>query len=215
MITFAEFFAGVGGFRLGLEGQAEENSPFKCLFANDFDSNCEKTYNHNFKDPKLLCRDIHSLQPVDIPEVDLYVGGFPCQPFSLSGLQKGFADNRSDCLFKFLSLMQAKKPRMFLMENVKNLISHDKGATFKVIQTLLKEMGYTIKYKVLDTCQITRIPQHRERVFIFGSTDAKLVERFTFPSEEVTDRLKITDLLDSVVNPKYYYTDKSVIYPVL
>ena len=222
MITYAEFFAGVGGFRLGLEGLTpreasveEGKAQFKCVFANDFDVHCEQTYNVNFDNPKLTCCDIHKLEAKNIPDVDLFVGGFPCTPYSIAGAKKGFEDPRSDCLFKFLSLVQEKRPRMVLMENVKNLVSHDGGATIATIQNRFKEMGYSIKYKVLDTCQITRIPQHRERVFIFGSTDPTLVERFTFPMETPADKLKVTDLLETIVNPKYYYTVKSAIYPAL
>jgi len=211
MITFAEFFAGVGGFRLGLESLGF----FKCLFANDFDSHCEKIYNLNFKEPKLTCSDIHALKPQDIPDVDLFVGGFPCQPYSQAGKKKGFQDERSTCLFKFMELIAEKKPKFILMENVKNLVTHNNGESMKTIVNKLRDIGYTVKYEVLDTNKITKIPQHRERVFIFGSRDPQCVEKFRFPQPICdSEKIKIRDLLDVEGNvpDRYYYTDKSTIY---
>lgn len=128
--NLAAFFSGVGGIELGFK----QTGKFNIVYANEFDKNARITYIKNFGDAFLDPRDIHDVEPNDIKDnIDIIVGGFPCQAFSIAGYRKGFEDERGDLFFELLRLIQAKKPRAIFIENVKNLVSHEKGNTFKVI----------------------------------------------------------------------------------
>jgi DNA (cytosine-5)-methyltransferase 1 len=172
--TFADLFAGIGGIRLAFEKIGGE-----CVFTSEWDSYAQKTYAANFPASHELNGDITGIDAGDIPDHDVLLGGFPCQPFSIAGVSKknalgrahGFADETQGTLFFDVARIIAKKqPRAFMLENVKNLQSHDKGRTFDVIhRTLSKDLGYQVFYKVIDGARF--VPQHRERIIIIGFRD--------------------------------------------
>ncbi len=199
-----DLFAGVGGIRLGFE-----NAGFKTVFANDFESQCKETYDLNFKDSKLIVEDIRKIGIDDLPEFDFLLGGFPCQAFSIAGHRQGFDDEkgRGNLFFDITRIIDARKPEGFLLENVKNLKSHDQGKTFKVIEETLKNLGYHVKTKVLNSMEYGNIPQNRERIYIVGFRNKDYAEKFEFPNPVKLTK-KITDLLEKNVPEKYYYNGK-------
>jgi DNA (cytosine-5)-methyltransferase 1 len=172
--TFIDLFAGIGGIRLAFEAIGGE-----CVFTSEWDSYAQKTYAENFRGGHPLNGDITQIDENDIPDHDVLLGGFPCQPFSIAGVSKknalgrahGFADETQGTLFFDVARIIAKKrPRAFMLENVKNLQSHDKGRTFDVIhRTLRDDLGYQVFYKVIDGAHF--VPQHRERIIIVGFRD--------------------------------------------
>lgn len=169
--TFIDLFAGIGGIRLGFESVDGQ-----CICTSEWDRHSQKTYSTNFNDGHPLVGDITKFHVDDIPDHDVLVAGFPCQPFSIAGVSKknalgnphGFACKTQGTLFFDVArIIEAKQPRAFLLENVKNLERHDKGKTFSVIiDTLRKELGYHVQYRVIDAKHF--LPQHRERIFIVG-----------------------------------------------
>jgi len=199
-----DLFAGVGGIRIGFE-----NAGFKTVFSNDFEPKCKETYDLNFKNSKLIVEDIRKIGVDDLPSFDFLLGGFPCQPFSIAGYRQGFNDkkNRGNLFFDIVRIIEARKPTGFLLENVKNLKSHDGGNTFKTIEEILKKLGYHIKAKVLNSMEYGNVPQNRERVYIVGFKNKDYSEKFRFP-EPVKLTTKITDLLEKSVPEKYYYNGK-------
>lgn len=199
-----DLFAGIGGIRLGFE-----KAGFKTVFANDFEKNCKPTYDLNFKDSKLVVEDIRKIQINDLPEFDFLLGGFPCQAFSIAGYRQGFKDEkgRGNLFFDVARMIEARKPRGFLLENVKNLKSHDDGRTFKIISETLEKLGYHLKAKVLNSMEYGDVPQNRERIYIVGFKNKKFSENFEFP-KPVTLANKIEDILEKNVPEKYYYNGK-------
>ena len=168
---FADLFAGIGGIR-----QAFENIGGRCVFTSEWDGYAQKTYAENFRDGHAIAGDITQIRAQDIPDHDVLLAGFPCQPFSIAGVSKknalgkahGFAcETQGTLFFDVVRIINAKRPRAFLLENVKNLQSHDKGRTFDVIRrALTEELGYHIYWKIIDGAHFT--PQHRERIIIVG-----------------------------------------------
>lgn len=199
-----DLFAGVGGIRMGFE-----NAGFKTVFANDFDAPCKQTYDLNFKESKLILEDIRKIGINDLPPFDFLLGGFPCQAFSIAGYRKGFDDpkNRGNLFFDIAKILKEREPEGFMLENVKNLKSHDGGNTFKVIEETLRDLGYHVKSKVLNTMEYGNVPQNRERIYIVGFKNKDYFEKFTFP-EPIKLTTKITDLLEKNVPEKYYYNGK-------
>lgn len=170
MFTFIDLFAGVGGIRLGFETHGG-----RCVFTSEWDSYAQKTYVENFGDTHTLNGDITKISAGDIPDHDVLLAGFPCQPFSIAGVSKknalgqahGFAcETQGTLFFDVCRIIEEKRPRAFLLENVKNLMSHDKGRTWDVIQRSLVGLGYDICPKVVDGAHF--VPQHRERILIVG-----------------------------------------------
>ncbi len=207
--TFIDLFAGIGGLRIGLEGVGG-----KSVFSCEWDKNAQKTYKAWFND--LPHGDIREIKPSDIPNHDLLAAGFPCQPFSIAGVSKknslgrphGFKDATQGTLFFHLaSIIEAKKPPVLMLENVKNLRSHDKGRTWEVIRSTLEGMGYTVFAQVIDAAGW--VPQHRERVFIIGFDKSVFGDTppFKFPTPPDGPRPKFRDILESNVLPKYTLTD--------
>ena len=197
-------FAGVGGIRLGFEKVG-----FTTVFSNDFEPKCADTYNQNFKTAKLIVEDITKISTNDIPDCDFVLGGFPCQAFSIAGYRHGFDDKkgRGNLFFDIARIIKDKQPTGFLLENVKNLKSHDNGNTFKIIEQTLKDMGYFVKSKVLNSMEYGNVPQNRERIYIVGFKDKKTIDRFEFPDPiELTK--SISDILEDEVDKKYYYNGK-------
>jgi DNA (cytosine-5)-methyltransferase 1 len=199
-----DLFAGVGGIRLGFE-----KAGFKTVFANDFEAQCKETYDLNFRDSKLVVEDIRKIGIDDLPTFDFLLGGFPCQAFSIAGYRQGFDDQkgRGNLFFDIARILDARKPEGFLLENVKNLKSHDGGKTFKIIQETLESLGYHLKTKVLNSMEYGNIPQNRERVYMVGFRNKDYSDKFEFPNP-VKLTVKITDLLEKNVPEKYYYNGK-------
>lgn len=205
-----DLFAGVGGIRLGFE-----KAGFSTVFANDFDSKCADTYNQNFNTNKLIVEDITKIHTKDIPDFDILLGGFPCQAFSIAGYRKGFKDEtgRGNLFFDIARILKDKQPTGFLLENVKNLKSHDGGNTFKIIEKTLINLGYHIKSKVLNSMEYGNVPQNRERIYIVGFKDKTKITAFEFPKPlPLTKTIK--DILEKDVDNKYYYNGKPL-YPKL
>ncbi|ELV2888997.1 DNA (cytosine-5-)-methyltransferase, partial [Staphylococcus pseudintermedius] len=157
--TLTSFFSGVGGIELGFE----QTQKFKTIYSNEFDKNAQITFLENFPEHKLDKRDIHDVCSSEVPNSDIVVGGFPCQAFSIAGYQKGFEDERGDLFFELLRIVKDKKPEAVFIENVKNMVTHDNGNTFKVIRQALTLNGYNIKWKVMNSKDYGDIPQNRER----------------------------------------------------
>lgn len=199
-----DLFAGVGGIRLGFE-----KAGFKTVFANDFEPKCKDTYDLNFKDSKLFVEDIRKIIIDDLPDFNFLLGGFPCQAFSIAGYRHGFNDkkDRGNLFFDIARIIELRQPTGFMLENVKNLKNHDGGKTFEVILRTLKDLGYYVKEKVLNTMEYGNIPQNRERIYIVGFKSKKHYDKFEFP-DPVKLTVKIADLLETEVPEKYYYNDK-------
>lgn len=169
--TFIDLFAGIGGIRLGFQQHGG-----KCVFTSEWNTWSQKTYSANFGDDHYINGDITEINEYDIPDHDVLLAGFPCQPFSIAGVSKKNALGRPhgfECttqgtlFFDVARIIAAKRPKAFLLENVKNLVSHDKGNTFRVImETLRDELGYTVQARVIDAKHF--VPQHRERIMIVG-----------------------------------------------
>lgn len=202
-MNVASFFAGAGGIDIGFE-----QNGFKIVYANEFDEYPSQIYNANHS-VKIDLRDIHDVLPEDVPDVDVIVGGFPCTSFSIAGYRKGFEDERSgDLFFELARIIKHKKPSIIFLENVKNLETHDNCKTFTIIKDCLKDMGYHIKYQVLDASKYGNIPQGRERIYIVGFLDEELCNKFEMP-KEIPLTTKLSDVIDfnSKVDDKYYYVD--------
>lgn len=180
-----------------------ESAGFSTVFANDIDPRSKRTFEVNTPNIPFECKSLVDIQPDDLPEFDCLTGGFPCQPFSVSGKRLGFQDTRGTLFFKIAELLHHRRPRTFLLENVKQLYHHDEGRTFKTILRVLREdLGYDVHYQVLNTLDYG-LPQNRERVFIVGfekPTD------FVFP-EPVRLSISVRDLLETNVDEKYYYRE--------
>ena len=174
-----DLFAGIGGIRLGFE-----KAGFKTVFANDFDKSCKITYGLNFDNVKLTLEDIKKIKSSDLPDFDFLLAGFPCQAFSIAGYREGFKDKkgRGNLFFEIARILQDKHPEGFLLENVKNLTTHDNGNTFKVIIKTLNKLGYHIKYRVLNSMDYGNVPQSRERVYVVGFKSVDKINSFEFPT---------------------------------
>jgi DNA (cytosine-5)-methyltransferase 1 len=212
MVRFIDLFAGIGGIRMAYERAGAE-----CVFSSEIDKFARQTYEANFGD--VPAGDITQIEADDIPDHDVLLGGFPCQPFSIAGVSKknslghehGFREKTSGNLFFHIArILDAKQPKAFMLENVKHLERHDKGRTFRVIrQTLINELdpGYHIFAHVIDAQHY--VPQHRERIFIVGfRKDLFPGIEFHFPQPPDTRPVEFTDILDADVNDKYTLSDK-------
>lgn len=207
--TFVDLFAGIGGFRIGLERLGG-----RCIFSSEWDKYAQKTYHAWFGDiPK---GDIRKIDPREIPDHDIMTAGFPCQPFSIAGVSKkislgrehGFKDKTQGTLFFYLAtIAQIKRPPVLILENVKNLLSHDKRRTWEVIRSTLEDLDYVVFHKVIDAAAY--VPQHRERVFII-CFDRKVFGDeipFEFPPEPVCKPPKLGSILVSSPPDKYILSD--------
>ena len=167
----------------------------KTVFANDFDKNSKKIYDCNFEN-KLTLKDIQNINvKKEIPKIYILTAGFPCQPFSIAGEQKGFEDKRSNIFWKSIDIMKIHKPKVVILENVKNLKSHDNGNTFNKITKEIKKLNYKYKYKykykILNTCEITPIPQNREKIYIVYFMNEEHYNNFDFPNNIEKHKKKI------------------------
>lgn len=184
MITFIDLFCGVGGIRLGMESQG-----FKCVMSSDINAECQKTYKENFGE--LPLGDITLIDEKKVPDHDILCAGFPCQPFSISGKQKGFEDTRGTLFFEICRIIQEKKPKVVFLENVKHLVHHNHGQTLEVILNKLQDLGYNVSWKVLNGSDFG-IPQNRERIIIIGSLSGK----FNFDLLKTQPRGRLKDWLE-------------------
>lgn len=205
-MKFIDLFAGIGGIKTGFE-----KTGFDCVFSNDFDKNAKITFDLNFSE-KMVLGDIQKVNAKDIPDFDVLCGGFPCQPFSIAGYRQGFKDEdgRGNLFFDIVKILKEKKPKAFLLENVKNLENHDKGHTMSVIEKSLKtrELGYRVSYKVLNTMEYGNLPQNRERIYIVGFLDQEAFDKFEFPKKMKLTKTIHDCLENKKIDDKYYYNDK-------
>lgn len=208
-LTFIDLFAGIGGTRI-----AFEETGCECVFSSEWDKYCQKTYSYNFG--TIPYGDITKINEKDIPDHDILVAGFPCQPFSIAGVSKknslgrvtGFLDKTQGTLFfDVVRILNEKRPKAFLLENVKNLKSHNKGDTWKIIMGSLEELDYEVFSEVLDG-QIF-VPQHRERVFIVGFDRKRYGNNveFDFNLDIPYEKKAVKEILESCVDEKYTLTD--------
>lgn len=196
--TFIDLFAGIGGIRLGFESVGG-----KCVFSSEFDEDACKTYEANFGEHP--SGDITKIDAKDIPDFDILLGGFPCQAFSIIGKKEGFANETCGTLFfEIERILKEKRPKAFMLENVRNLTAHDGGKTFRVIREHLEALGYYVFAKVLNALDYG-VPQKRERIIIVGFLEPVL---FAFPDPIPIDKRKtLTDILEKDVAAKYYVKD--------
>lgn len=226
MFTYVELFAGIGGFRSALDQLGGI-----CTFASEIDKFATISYRAMYDGAPELCGDITKIDAKDVPEHDLLVGGFPCQAFSVAGQRKGFSDTRGTLFFEIARIAEEKKPKLMLLENVKGLLSHDKGRTLDIMVQTLNDIGYAVDFSILNS-KFYGVPQSRERVFIVCSRDVEpeawIVEgngngvltkakrrlqmigartfNFDWPkNSEVTTRLR--DILEPEVDEKYYLSE--------
>lgn len=157
-------FSGIGGFELGFEKTAPER--FECVGYSEIDKHAIRVYSHHWPRHRNY-GDAFKINPSELPDFDLLVGGFPCQSFSIAGKRRGFEDTRGTLFYEICRIAKAKRPRLLLLENVKGLLNHDGGKTFAVILLALDELGYDVEWAVLNSKHFG-VPQNRERVFIYG-----------------------------------------------
>lgn len=204
MLKCASFFAGVGGIDKGFE----KNKLFNVVYANEIDPYPVRTYELNSK-IKVDCRDIHDVKADEIPDFDVLLAGFPCQAFSIAGYRKGFEDEkgRGTLFFELVRIIKAKQPSIVFLENVKNLVGHDNGNTFKVIREALEANGYIVNAMVLNAMEYGNIPQNRERIYLVCFKDETVYRNFRFPMP-IPLKKKLSDVIDfeTKIDDKYYYT---------
>ena len=200
---FIDLFAGIGGIRIPFQELGG-----KCVFSSEWDTFAQKTYRVNFGETP--SGDITEIDAARIPDFDVLFAGFPCQPFSQAGLKRGFSDTRGTMFFEIERIVNAKRPKAFLLENVKQLKGHDKGRTLGVITEHLRRAGYTVDYAVLRAADFG-VPQNRERIYIVGFDKRRFGLsddfRFEYPVPPKT-KTRLGDILESSVDPKYTISDK-------
>ncbi len=198
-LKFIDLFAGIGGIRIPFDELG-----YECVFSSEWDKKACETYQANFGEmPK---GDITKIDEKDIPPFDICLAGFPCQAFSIMGKMQGFADTRGTMFFEVERILKYHKPRAILLENVKQLTSHDKGRTLRVILEHLDALGYHVKYKVLNALDFG-LPQKRERIIIVGFLDPALTEKWSFDFEKKPYDLSSILEDDSQVDPSLFASD--------
>lgn len=207
---FIDLFAGIGGFRIAMQ-----NVGGKCVYTSEWDKDAQKTYRENFGEVPFGDITKERIKNFIPAEFDILCAGFPCQAFSIAGNQKGFFDTRGTLFFDIEQIIEKHRPKVVFLENVKNLVSHDNGKTFKVIIEILSgKLGYKVFHKVLNSMTHANVPQNRERIFIvaFHPEKVKNYENFKFPTEiKLTKR--IHDFLEQgKQDDKYYYSENHQYY---
>ena len=196
-LKYADLFCGIGGFHT-----AAQNLKMECVFACDIDADCRKAYEANYGiTPQ---SDIRTVTAGDIPDIDILLAGFPCQPFSIIGSMEGFSDARGTLFFELARIIEAKQPKAFLLENVRQLESHNDGKTLKRILEILRGLGYSVEYKILNALDFG-LPHKRERILIAGFKGA--ASGFEWP-ETVKRRRTLADLLEKQVDKRYYVSER-------
>jgi len=197
---FIDLFAGIGGIRIAFEKQGG-----RCVFTSEWDKFAQITYTENFGD--VPSGDITEISEKDVPNHDVLLAGFPCQPFSHAGLKRGFEDIRGTLFFDIVRILKEKRPKMVLLENVKGFASHDKGNTFKVVCETLEKLGYEVHSQVLNARDFG-VPQNRERIYIVGIDRKRTLKTpFTFPKAPKSP-VTVGEILEPRVDPKYTISDK-------
>lgn len=192
-------FSGIGGIDLGFI-----QAGYEIAWANDVDASACKTYRHNFPAANLIEGDVCEIDPGALSDIDVLAAGFPCQPFSIMGYRRGFKDPRGNLFFEIARFIDEKLPRVVLLENVQNLLKHDNGRTFLVIHSTLAQLGYFVKYKVINATE-ANIPQNRARIFVVAFRSIGDCNRFAFPEAMPLDTT-IDDIIDrSVKHDDIYY----------
>jgi DNA (cytosine-5)-methyltransferase 1 len=201
MIRHVDLFAGTGGFHLGFQ-----DSNVQTVFANDFVNHSKLIYETNFSNVNFRLEDLNNIPVEEIPKHDLLTAGFPCQPFSIAGQRKGFQDPRSNVFWKILEILQIHQPQCVVLENVKNILTVEK--TFDIIKTNLERVGYQITFAVLNTAELTGIPQHRERIYIIGFRNVAYLQQLSvkFPTLVKQPLEHFLESPSEPVDAKYYYT---------
>lgn len=196
-----DLFAGIGGMRIGFE-----KAGFEIVYSNDIDKYACQTYRENFGE--IDERDITTVDPFSVPEFDILLAGFPCQPFSLIGKRDGLDDPRGRLFGEVVKFLNARKPRAFVLENVKNLVKHNKGQTYQHIKFALENAGdgYIVTEKILDSKNFG-VPQHRERTYIVGIRNPH--KEFPFPEKSSNKgKTKLSEVLEKEISDKYYLSQK-------
>lgn len=205
-LRFIDLFAGIGGIRLGFENAFKSNS--ETVFVSEWDSYAQKTYLANFSEPKTIAGDITKIDEKEIPPFDICLAGFPCQAFSLAGQRKGFNDNykgicRGTLFLDVARICEYHKPKVIFCENVKGLVIHDKGRTFKIIKSTFEQLGYNVFSQILNSKNFG-VPQNRERIYIVAFRKDLKIEKFVFPCSTDSSK-KIKDIIEEKpVSAKYY-----------
>ena len=201
-IKYIDLFCGIGGFRIGFEQACKKfNLIPESVFASDNDPYCQFVYQENFGEKPF--GDITKINEKDIPDHDILLAGFPCQPFSIIGQMKGFEDTRGTLFFDIARILKEKQPKAFILENVKQLVGHDKGRTLKTILKTLDDLGYNVNYSVLNALDYG-LPHKRERIFIVGHREP-IFYRFPDP---IRPFKPLEDILEENVDKKYYASEK-------
>ncbi|MDR2004410.1 MAG: DNA (cytosine-5-)-methyltransferase [Prevotella sp.] len=200
-IKFIDLFCGIGGFRQAMDEACSENDLIsECVFSSDIDLFCQESYEANFGHRP--AGDITKISEKDIPDHDILFAGFPCQPFSIIGQMQGFNDIRGTLFFDIARILKHKRPTAFVLENVKQLVGHNKGQTLKTILKTLRDLGYHVQYAVLNALDYG-LPQKRERVIIVGHREPIF---FSFPSP-IKPFKPLSDILEKKVDKKHYASD--------
>lgn len=203
MPSVCSLFSGIGGIDLGFI-----QAGFDIVWANEMDAAACRTYRHNFPNTNLIEGDIKRIATSDIPDCDVLTAGFPCQPFSIAGLQKGFKDRDGNLFFEITRIIDAKRPKVVFLENVPNLMEHDDGKTFLVIFNGLAQFGYTVYYRVLASNDYGNLPQIRKRIYIVAIREDISNRLYQYP-EPMKLTLKSSDIINRSVKQHdiYYYTE--------
>ncbi len=208
MLKMIDLFAGIGGIRIAFESNGVE-----CVKSSEIDKYACDTYYKNFNEMPL--GDITLIKPNELPEFDIIAAGFPCQPFSLGGLRKGFEDTRGTLFFEVARLIKARKPKAFFLENVEGIVNHDGGKTISVIEDTLHELGYNFQWKVMNASDYG-VPQNRKRWYCVGfkkslkigfeGQDGKYKKYYAFP-QPIELSVKVKDIIETNVSSEYDVTD--------
>lgn len=201
-VKFIDLFCGIGGFRFAIEKVCKaRNITAECVFSSDIDKECQKEYDANFSD--IPAGDITRIAADEIPDHDILLAGFPCQPFSIIGQQKGFEDTRGTLFFEIARILKAKRPKAFILENVKLLKGHDKGKTLDVILQTLISLGYSVDYRILNALDFG-LPQKRERIWIVGFREKEFM---SWPGGKAAMR-PLSEILEKNVPKNFYVSDR-------
>lgn len=203
MPSVCSLFSGIGGIDLGFI-----QAGFDIVWANEMNAAACRTYRHNFPNANLIEGDIKRIATSDIPDFDVLTAGFPCQPFSIAGLQKGFKDRDGNLFFEITRIIDAKRPKVIFLENVPNLMDHDNGKTFLVIYNGLAQFGYAVYYRVLASNDYGNLPHIRKRIYIVAVREDIADRIYQYP-DPIELTLKSDDIIQRSVKQHniYYYTE--------
>ncbi len=204
MYKSIDLFAGIGGIRMGFENAFKDG--IETVFISEWEEKAQETYKANFIDDFKIQGDITKISEEDIPTHDILLAGFPCQAFSLAGFKKGFEDARGTMFFDVARIVKYHKPKVVFCENVKNLVSHDKGNTFKTIKRILEELNYKVFSKVLNSKNYG-VPQNRERIYIVAFRNDIAPMSFKFPESTGKEKIIKNIIENNEVSSKYYLSN--------